>query len=72
MATVKVTKMNNRIYVRCPYNPVFIERIKKYKGRWDPILKMWKIFGDYTEEEIGDYVESVFGPGAFNGKFKEK
>lgn len=71
MAIVKITKaQNEKVYVRCPFNEGFIKDAKNLKGHWNPTLKMW-IFPKNTDIEcLGDCLESIFGPSAFNGKFR--
>lgn len=41
---MKITNLGNgKIAVDSPYNPVFVKRIKKAGGRWNPGNKTWEI-----------------------------
>jgi hypothetical protein len=71
MAYVKTGKNNKgEVYARAPYDELFIAAAKRLRGRWNPDLRMWKFPLGVKEKQVGDLLESYFGPSAFNGEFK--
>jgi len=57
---MKITKLNGIIYVECPYNENFVERIKNAGARWDDMNKAW-VMDDRLIETARLLLKEIFG-----------
>lgn len=44
-------KEGNLLSIKAPWNPLFIEELKKLHGKWDPDEKVWTV-NDFAQEQL--------------------
>lgn len=49
-ATFEITTEGNTARITTPYNPAFVDRIKRLGGRWDSVHRVWAVSLDRIEE----------------------
>jgi len=57
---IKISKMADRLYVRTPYHPQFIEYAHNLHGCWEAKQKVW-CFSSRDEERIRQICHEIFG-----------
>ena len=57
---IEINKTADRLYVRTPYHPRFIERARSLHGRWEAKRMAW-CFSSRDEERIRQVCREIFG-----------
>ena len=53
-------KEGNLLSIKAPWNPLFIEELKKLHGKWNPDEKVWTV-NDFAQEQLNVAIHKVFG-----------
>lgn len=53
-------KEGNLLSIKAPWNPLFIEELKKLHGKWNPDEKVWTV-NDFAQEQLNVAIRRVFG-----------
>lgn len=43
MQQINIEKGGNLLSIKAPWNPLFIEELKKLHGKWNPDEKVWTV-----------------------------
>lgn len=53
-------KEGNLLSIKAPWNPLFVEELKKLHGKWNPDEKVWTV-NDFAQEQLNVAIRRVFG-----------
>ena len=51
---------NGELFVKAPWNPLFIEELKKLHGKWNPDEKVWTV-NSFVREQLNETICKIFG-----------
>ena len=60
MQQINIEKEGNLLSIKAPWNPLFIEELKKLHGKWNPDEKVWTV-NDFAQEQLNVAIRRVFG-----------
>ena len=59
MQQINIEKEGNLLSIKAPWNPLFIEELKKLHGKWNPDEKVWTV-NDFAQEQLNVAIRRVF------------
>lgn len=60
MQHINITKEGKQFFVEAPWNPLFIDELKKLHGKWNPDKKIWTV-DSFVDAQLHEIICEIFG-----------
>lgn len=60
MQQISIIKEGHQLVIEAPWNPLFIDELKKLHGKWNPDEKTWTV-DSFVEEQLKETIGRIFG-----------